>query len=398
MLEDEFVLYGGTYLNKGGAAIAYGTLKTLREINISFQHIIDPEPFFPFDSLNLNAIYRFSDVLSIKPIDSINPISTFNPFIKCLLKSYSSEITQQKGSHIWHIGDSPFSDSRSALSVAGQVIALESLRRAVQSDVIIGGVSIGYPKTSLGRYLTKRYFCNYHFYVRGSYTFNTLLRLGVSKNNMVPICDFAFHLDKIKSDRVQQLANTLVESDKPIVGLCFRDFSYGGMQKKNIDCIHKLTRLLREKYVVYFIPTSYSYLKAENDYLFIKDTIQIDDKYIISIRDLSPGEIITLFSFFDAIVSSRLHGAVLGSLANVPTIHLYEGEKSLEVLGEVFGEIVPMRSILDFINGSGVEELAKLISRMIDMKEDLSLQLNDSIILAKTNSTERLKESITNFV
>ena len=47
-------LYGGTYLNKGGAAIAYGTLKALKELGIDYGYIIDPEPFFSY------RIFHFS--------------------------------------------------------------------------------------------------------------------------------------------------------------------------------------------------------------------------------------------------------------------------------------------------------------------------------------------------
>ncbi len=398
MVEEKFVLYGGTYLNKGGAAIAYGTLKALREIDVNFQHIIDPEPFFPFDSLSLNAIYRFSDVLSIKPIDSITPISTFNPFIKCLLKSYSREINQLKGFHIWHIGDSPFSDSRSALSVVGQVMALESLKRAVKSEVIIGGVSIDYPKTRLGKHIIKKYFGDYYFYVRGKYTFKNLLDLDVPKKNMVTICDFAFHLNRTESERIKQLTNTHMESEKPLVALCLRDYSHGEKRQKNIECIKKLIQILREDYKVFLVPTSYAYLKPENDYIFVKDILQIDDEDIIIVRDMTPGEIIYLFSFFDIVISSRLHGAVLGALSNVPTIHLFEGGKSLEVLGEVFGEILPLILISDFIKDGGIEELVTLISTMIEMDNDLSSQLNTCIKIAKANSIVRLRETINDFI
>lgn len=398
MMDEKIVLYGGTYLNKGGAAIAYGTLKALREIDINFQHIIDPEPFFPFDSLNLNAIYRFSDVLSVKPIDSITPISTFNPFIRCLLKSYSHEINQLNGYHIWHIGDSPFSDSRSALSVAGQVMALESLRRAVKSDVIIGGVSIDYPKTRVSKYIMEKYFANYNFYARGNQTFKNLLDLSVPKNNIVTICDFAFHLNRTNNERIRQLINTRIKSEKPIVALCLRDYSHGDERQRNIECIKKMILLLKKEYDVFLIPTSYAYLKPENDYIFIKNILRVSDDDIIIIRDMTPGEIIYLLSHFDIVISSRLHGAVLGALANVPTIHLYEGGKSLEVLGEVFGKFLPLIPISDFIKDGGVAELVTLVSTMIEINTDLSSQLDTCIKIAKANSAVRLRETINDFL
>ncbi|HHE40189.1 MAG TPA: hypothetical protein ENL10_01655, partial [Candidatus Cloacimonetes bacterium] len=97
-------LYGGTYLNKGGAAIAYGTLKVLKELGIDYEYVIDPEPLFSaefFTSFNLTPIYRYSDVLCKKPLKSVSPLHTFNPFIKCLIKSYSPQIKQLRGIPLW---------------------------------------------------------------------------------------------------------------------------------------------------------------------------------------------------------------------------------------------------------------------------------------------------------
>lgn len=42
MMKKEIVLYGGTYLNKGGAAIAQGTFEILKKLNVDFKVIIDP--------------------------------------------------------------------------------------------------------------------------------------------------------------------------------------------------------------------------------------------------------------------------------------------------------------------------------------------------------------------
>jgi hypothetical protein len=67
-MTDDLVLYGGTFLNKGGAAITYGTINVLRALRLKFDYIIDPEPFFPFEELNISPIYRFSDSFSVNPI------------------------------------------------------------------------------------------------------------------------------------------------------------------------------------------------------------------------------------------------------------------------------------------------------------------------------------------
>ena len=178
-----FVLYSGAYLNKGGAAIAYGTLKVLTELDMIDGSIIDPEPQFPiefFDSYNLNQIYRYSDTLSTVPLKSISPIYLAKPFIKCLLNSNMPEIKNLHASPIWHIGDSPFSDYRSSLSIIGQVIALHSLKRSINGKVIIGGISLEYPRTKIGELVLKHFFKTVdYFYIRGTQTRNNLFKLGM---------------------------------------------------------------------------------------------------------------------------------------------------------------------------------------------------------------------------
>ena len=136
-------------------------------------------------------------MLCKKPLKSISPLYTFNPFIKCLIKSYSPQIRQLSGIPLWHIGDSPFSDRRSCLSIVGQVIALQSLKTAINGKVIIGGISLEYPRTKIGELALRHFFKSVdYFFIRGSQTYNHLLKLGVPQDKMSKICDFAFHLDK----------------------------------------------------------------------------------------------------------------------------------------------------------------------------------------------------------
>lgn len=394
MKNDDLILYGGTYLNKGGAAIAYGTFRALRDLNISFHDIIDPEPFFPFDSLELNPVYRYSHTLSIKPMESINLTSTYKPFIKCLINSHTSEVNQLKGLPIWHIGDSPFSDSRSVLSLIGQIVALESLRKVIKSKVIIGGVSIDIPKTDSGMYVSKKYFRNYYFYVRGKNTLNNLLALGVPEENMCPIFDFAYQLDSQKSSKTKDISYEFRNLGKPIIALCLRDYSKGEKNFLNIQRIRALISKLEKDYIVYFVPTSYAYLVPENDYLFAKEILRINEDKIINIRDLNPHEIIEIFSNFDAVISSRLHGAVYATLANIPTVHLYESSKSLEVLGDVFGHLVSLIKISDFIGDNNLENIYKILDNMINRQDDIRSKMRVCKDSAKNATLSKLTENL----
>lgn len=392
------VLYGGTYLNKGGAAIAYGTLKVLRELGIDYEYVIDPEPVFSaefFTSFNLTPIYRYSDVLCKKPLKSVSPLHTFNPFIKCLLKSYSSQVKQLHGILLWHIGDSPFSDRRSCLSIIGQVIALQSLKTAINGKVIIGGISLEYPRTKIGELTLRHFFKSVdYFFIRGSQTHNHLLKLGVPQDKMSKICDFAFHLDKKNSEESDKCSEQVRKSDKHTIALIIRDYSHGIHRENYISNIKKLASEFESDYDLFFIPTAYSFFTPENDLVFLEQVLCAQPRQILNIRDFSPEEIISIFSNFDVVISARLHGAVYGALANVPTIHLYEDRKSLEVITEIFGEIVPLIKLSDFAGNDGVNEIITIVGDLLRKKDEISPEIKSRIEDVRRESINTLKSTL----
>lgn len=393
-MKDNLILYGGTYLNKGGAAITYGTLKVLKELGFNFSYVIDPEPFFPFKELNLIPIYRFSDKLSTQKIQSIEITSLAKPFFRCILLSLCDNIRQFKGIPIWHIGDSPFSDSRSALSIVGQIIALHSLKLVNNSTVIIGGVSLDYPKTPIGKNILPFYFKKYvdYIYTRGKYTSRNLEAFGVSKKKFSIICDFAFHIDRVDSDKSYDIIKKIRNCNRPKIALILRDYSQNLERKNYIKCIKELISILNDKnYDTYFIPTTYAYLIPENDLFFLENELKVSKDKIINIKDLNPHEIISVFSNFDIIISTRLHGAVLGTLAHIPTIHLYEGGKSIEVIGEVFEDLVPLINLHKFSNGEETKNLLKIIEQSLHKKSKIEDKLKECIENARNRSLELLK-------
>ncbi len=396
--EKNLVLYGGAYLNKGGTAIAYGTLKVLKELNINFNYMIDPEPFPSefFLSYNLTPIYRYSDVLTKRPMPSISPIYTFEPFIKCLINSYNPQIRQLRGNTIWHIGDSPFSDKRSSLSIIGQVIALSSLKKAVGGKAIIGGISLGYPRTKIGIRVLRDFFKSIdHIFIRGLETCETLKRLDVPSNKMTQICDFAYHLDMKSSSRSNKYSSLVKSTGSQAIALILRDYAEGQVR---IDYIHSIKGLVSKLneigYRIFFIPTSYAYLIPENDLIFLEKVLNISDSEILDIRDLTPEEIIHVFSNFSFIISTRLHGAVYGTLANVPTIHLYEERKSLEVIRDIFGETIPLINLSDFSKAGGVNRIISLLEILEKERNVITSRIKYSIERARRESLTILNDSI----
>lgn len=396
--ERTLTIHGGAYLNKGGTAIVHGTFKVLKELGIDFRYIVDPEPF-PiefFTSYNLTPIYRYSDVLWKKPIPSIGYISTFKPFIKCLINSYTPQIRRLHGSPIWHIGDSPFSDYRSRLSVIGQVIDLQSLKAVINGKLIIGGISLGFPRTKTGELVLRQFFKSVdYFFIRGSETYNTLRRLGIPHEKISIICDFAFHLDKKGGNESNKYSKFIEEAGKPTIALILREYSYGHHRENYIKAIRKLvSKLLEYDYKVFFIPTSYEFLIPENDKIFLEKVLNAEHRQIINIKDFSPEEIISVFSNFDVVISARLHGAIYGALANVPTIHLYEDRKSLEVIKDIFRETLPLIKLADFAEGNGLNEIFKITRYSLWKKDEISSEMKSHIKSVRESSINELKYSL----
>lgn len=391
----ELIVYAGTYFNKGGAAIAYGTLQTLEKLQAKTQHIVDPEPFPGefFQEFHLKPLFRYSDIMCKQTLPGINPLLFFKPFIYCFFKSYQAQIKKLAGQPIWHIGDSPFSDKRSALSIVGQVFALQTLKNVIRGKVIIGGVSLGYPRTWLGRVALGWFLRNStdYIYVRGKETKEVCLRLGMSEDKISMICDFAYQLNPKGTPATKKLAIKINASGKRKVAMIFREHSKGEIRDRYMSNIKKLSARLAElNYQTFFISTSYSYFVPENDLIFMKDQLHLDDQQIINIEELTPGEIIAVFSNFDALISARLHGAILGTLAHTPTIHLYDSSKSLEVIGDIFGEQVPLLELDDFAEKDTVEEIASMIDKAAQDKPRISVALKECIDQARTQAIDEL--------
>ena len=400
IMDDDLILYNGTYLNKGGAAIAYGTLKVLRELGLKFRYIIDPDPYFPFESMGLTPIYRYSDTFSVNPIPSVNPIYTVKPFARCLINSFSKDVRQFRGLPIWHIGDSPFGDTRSGLSIVGQIVSLSSLKHTLGSKVIVGGVSLSQPITTIGKSTLPKFF-RYdvdYTYTRGDYTNENLRVWGVDNKKYSSICDFAFHLDKDESyvlpQRIKNIFTSSLLNDKPKIVLILREFKSGEVSRKYLQTVKQLIRQLEaSNYDLYYIPTTYAFLIPENDYRYLTDVLKVSSDRIIFIRDNTPAEIISIMSNFDCVISARLHGAILGTLAHVPTIHLYEGGKSQEVLQMVYDDSIPMINMYDFTMHSEMINIPHMVGNLIQDNKLLSKYFEKSIDEARDISISHIKKT-----
>ena len=210
---------------------------------------------------------------------------------------------------------------------------------------------------------------------------------------MSKICDFAFHLDKKNSEESDKCSEQVRESNKPTIALILRDYSQGMRRENYIKNIRKLVSELERDCDIFFIPTAYSFFTPENDLVFLEKVLCAESRQILNIKDFSPEEIISIFSNFDVVISARLHGAVYGALANVPTIHLYEDRKSLEVITEVFGETVPLIKLSDFAGSDGLNEIIKIVGNLFREKDEISSEIKLRIKVARESTIDELKYS-----
>ncbi len=86
-----------------------------------------------------------------------------------------------------------------------------------------------------------------------------------------------------------------------------------------------------------------------------------------------------------------MHGAVYGALANVPTIHLYEDRKSLEVIGNVFGNAIPLIKLFDFAEGNESNEIARIVGNLLRKKNEISFEIKSRLKTTRENSIGKLR-------
>lgn len=393
MDDKKLVLLSGTYTNKGGLAIVYGTLKILNELGVKTKYIIDPEPSFPdsfYKEFNLTPIYRWSHKFGTGETKSLTLLSSIRPFLYLIRSFSSSQIKKLHGYPIWYIGDSSLNDYGSVLALFGQIINLLSLKLFTRGKLLVNA-SMGYMRTETGEFLLK-FFLKYVdiFLVRGIASYENITQRGVPTTKVSIVSDMAFFLDKSKTSNTKEISNIISKSEKPPVALIFKNYSKIENKSEYVYSIKKLANSLEKDYCVFFIPTSYVPYKNENDLEFLNE-IGVED--ILNISELDPMEIIEVFTNFKAVVTLRLHGAVYSTLAGVPTYHIYEADNSLDVIRDTFGELVPLLHISNFINGD-VEKIHQDIEELIRKKDTISFSMRQCIEENKTKTIETIKNSL----
>lgn len=393
--EKKLVLLSGTYTNKGGLAIVYGTLKVLEDLGIKTKYIVDPDPLFPdtfYEKFNLIPVYRWSHTFGRGETKSLTLLSSIIPFVYLVKNSFSKSIRQLKGYPIWYIGDSSLNDYGSVLALFGQIINLMSLKTLTKGKMIINA-SMGYMRTETGETLLKSLLGHIdYFLVRGTSSYNNITQRGVPINKVSMVCDMAYFLEKVQTHQTTEIFNLISKSKKPSIALIFKEYSKEKQRSNYIDSVKQLESTLEKNYNIFYVPTSYVPYKNENDLEFLNG---IGAKNILDISHLDPNEIIEVFTNFTAVVTLRLHGAVYSTLAGVPTYHIYEADNSLDVIKDTFGEIVPLLHISNFI-GADVGNISKEIEDLILRRDEISQSMNKCIEENKMRTIEIIRTTVEN--
>lgn len=389
MSEKRLVLLSGTYTNKGGLAIVYGTFKLLDELGFDTKYIIDPDPHFPaefYQSFKLKPIFRWSDKFGDGETKSLTLVNSTKLFLRLIKNSRKQEIKELRNGPIWYIGDSSLNDYSSVMALFGQIINLLSLKWVTRGKLIVNA-SMGYMRTISGEFFLKLFLPSVdHFLIRGSASYANISQRGIPDNKISTVCDMAFFLEGSSTVNSENICKEIPKSDAPTIALIFKDYSNKEKREDYISKIHELYRELQKQFNVIFVPTAYVPYKRENDEDFLKE---IGISEILNINSLDPREIIDVFGHFDAVISLRLHGAVYSALAGTPVYHIYEAPNSIDVIEDTFGDTVPLLHISKFLQTNPGDIITE-INRMIDEKSEIKLDMHQKIEINKTLTRDKI--------
>lgn len=377
------------YGHKGDLAIVRGTLNTFKELNFKVNSFIDPDISMPADAYDDISIMR-----SWPSILQQNVISGQGIRKRAYIESLHSYMTWKPEpfdlDYIWYLGGVRFGAMAQKYAIMELVYALFCKDR-FKRDLIFGGISITRREDPLSKLYTKilhkRGINKIDFiFTRDTRTFEFLKKQGFPENKLSFICDFSFHLNHMRTDKTELIAQSIKEFEQPI-GI-IADTSMLKRVGTNFDNerfnrVLKLIKSLKnERFSIFLIPLSN--LKLSNPPPYTQDDREacneINKKLgcnfpIIDTNDLLPEEIIEIMTSLSAIISiGRLHGAALGCLANIPTFHVYFEEKAL--MFKDYFEDFPLFWYKDWMSNVNIDnEIIKSIQSYEAMIYDKKINL-----------------------
>ena len=389
---NSIALLRALYSNIGDLAIYKGTMNVFSHLHIEPKYIFDPEPTFPegyLEDYNLNLVYTFPSLIE-KEIQQ-NEKSPFN-YIRPTLSLPSDLLHMLKLRKeidcLYCLGGARFGD-KFAVHVIGEIVNACYKKKILNADLVIGGISIA---RSDNGYLFKRLYSKFlnqitHLFVRDNISYSNLVKYDFPPEKCSIICDFAYWLNPLRSQRSMEIMTKLDESSKgfPLIGIA------PGMDIKSskteflISWCHLIRTLYDKGYSIALIPTSHNPKcltppHDKDDYGFchlINSKLNLNIP-IVQTKQLEPEEIIEFMKKFDCVVSARMHGAIFSTIANVPTIHIYNEEKGLGLFNTFFNDAVRLYSLEEFLDYSRFHSnLIRDLEELLDVKNPYSEAINN---------------------
>jgi len=356
--------------NKGDLAIFKGTLKVLNKLKIPVDYVLDAEPYFPagfFSSLGMRSKHTVLGSVEKNITESRapeNPLNYVGPVLglpadMLALRRMSSEI-----GFLLHLGGSKF-DGNFAPHVTAEIALAYYKKKLLNSKLILGGISIeGVSQSSVYRALYRRFMSRMdHVFVRDEISFSHLTDLRIPEDRFSLICDFAFWTEAKKTENTVMMKESIerMRQGKPVIGIA-------PLTTENPAYVRRLIELIKnvedEGYSVLLVPTTHRQYGLippydQNDYNFcLKLNAKMGGKLpIIRTEHLQPEEMVEIISVLDGMISFRMHGAVFGTLAGVPTVHIHHRNKGLGLFRTFFGDDVILKSAESFVADSSDESM-----------------------------------------
>ncbi|MDO8870314.1 MAG: polysaccharide pyruvyl transferase family protein [Methanobacteriaceae archaeon] len=391
-------LIRAVHSNKGDMAIFEGSLEIFSLLNIEPTHVFDVEPGFPSD---------YWDNRNIKIIDtslsSLEKNRSKYHAMKFLLTNETPSLQNINDlDFIWYMGGSRF-NTRFAPHVLAEILNAYYKKKILNSKLILGGISTETPSNS---YIYKNFYRQFAknvevFFIRDKISLSNLSSFKIPEEKLNLVIDFAFWLNSKKSEATVKLTKNIQENPKdlPIIGVI--PVTSGLHSRKYSERFINMLKKIQDDYSIFFIPTSnnanvVSQPYEQDDYAFCLElNSKLEKKIpILDINNLEPSEIIEVMKKLDFVISMRMHGAIFGVLANVPTLHIYYRNKGLGFFKTFFKNKVHLMSINEFMDDFEINNLFKCLKESIDQKKNYGQIYREIIIKEKKNSFEIIKNRL----
>ena len=375
------------YSNIGDLAIYKGTMNVFSQLYISPKYIFDPEPMFPegyLEGYSLNPVYTFPSLIE-KGIqrNGNNLVSYIKPTLHLPSDLLNMLKLRKEIDCLYCLGGARFGD-KFAVNVIGEICNAYCKKRALGANLVIGGISIA---SSSNNYLFKKIYKRFlnqvtYLFVRDNISYSNLLRYDFPPDRCSVICDFAYWLNSLQSQRSMEISVNLEESFRgfPLIGIA-PGMDIKSSKKEYLRSWCRLIQTLYDRgYSIVLIPTSHNPKcltppHDKDDYGFchtINSKLNLNLP-IIQTKELEPEDLIEIMKKFDCVISARMHGAIFSTMANVPTIHIYNEQKGLGLFSTFFSNSVRLYSLEQFLDYDNTySSLISDLEELLDVKNPYS--------------------------